>query len=83
MSADDNSDLIVQALGHLLISNPKWATDYRIDGRDGFVASIELKMVIPMHVYRAAEASVRNNHVLRGKLSIKGADDQVVDGEFC
>jgi hypothetical protein len=83
MNADDNSDLIVQALGHLLINNPKWATDYRIDRRDGVVASIELKMVIPMHVYRTAEASVRDNNTLSGDVSITGADDQVIDGEFC
>lgn len=81
MNADDN--IYVQAIGHLLISNPKWATDYRIDRLDGVVASIELKMVIPMHVYRAAETYVRDNHMLSGDLSITGADDQVVDGEFC
>ncbi len=81
MNADDN--IYVQAIGHLLISNPKWATDYRIDRRDGVVASIELKMVIPMHVYRDAETYVRDNHTTFGDLSITGVDDQVVDGEFC
>lgn len=40
-------------------------------------------MVIPMHVYRTAEASVRDNNTLSGDVSITGADDQVIDGEFC